>query len=147
MHSVPPTADAGRGSPFARAGVAAACVIVTSLVVLMTARTGEEKSVVVQPAPIPPPQQTQIPADAAPAPIAIGPPKAQGQPAPVVLVEVIRDDPAHRRWQVVNDDQLLAALADAGRPSGLVRINGETMVVPSNWVVGGRSNFGMTAHA
>jgi hypothetical protein len=45
-------------------------------------------------------------------------------------VQVIRAGDVKPTWEVLSDDQLLAALADAGRPSGFVRLNGKSVVVP-----------------
>jgi hypothetical protein len=49
---------------------------------------------------------------------------------PAVAVEFIPAENINRRWEVIDDDQLLDALADAGQPSGIMRIDGKTVVVP-----------------
>lgn len=46
-----------------------------------------------------------------------------------VIVQVIPAQPAERRWVTIGDDQLLAALAQAGQPSGMVRLNGQAILV------------------
>ena len=109
-----------------RSGAGVACVLVALFAVPITTPTREEKTVVVQPPP--PPTTRTRPTIAMPRPlIVIRPAPAT---TPIVRVEVIRGDLADRRWEVLNDDQFLDALADAGRPSGLARINGVTTVVP-----------------
>jgi hypothetical protein len=35
-----------------------------------------------------------------------------------------------RQWQNIGDDELLQGLADAGRPSGLIRVAGHTILLP-----------------
>jgi hypothetical protein len=49
---------------------------------------------------------------------------------PRVVVQIIPADHVERRWQVINDDQLIAALAAAGKPGGVARLNGKAVVVP-----------------
>ena len=58
---------------------------------------------------------------------------APTRPAPTgVIVQVIRDEPGARSWQTLSDDELLAELAAAGQPAGIVRLNGRTVLVPAN---------------
>jgi hypothetical protein len=49
---------------------------------------------------------------------------------PRIVVQIIPADDVDRKWQVINDDQLLAALADAGKPAGIARVNGKAVLVP-----------------
>ena len=50
--------------------------------------------------------------------------------APRVIVQIIPADHVERRWQVINDDQLIAALAAAGKPGGVAQLNGKAVVLP-----------------
>lgn len=49
---------------------------------------------------------------------------------PKVVVQIIRAGDVQPKWQTLSDEQFLAALADAGRPSGFIELNGKTVVVP-----------------
>jgi hypothetical protein len=52
-------------------------------------------------------------------------------PAPkLVVVEVIRADDVKPAWETVSDEQLLGTLAEAGKPSGIVNVNGTARLVP-----------------
>ena len=55
---------------------------------------------------------------------------APSQPEPPVVVQVVRSRDVRTAFETIDDEQLLAALADAGRPSGIVRLNGRAEVVP-----------------
>jgi hypothetical protein len=50
--------------------------------------------------------------------------------APRIVVQVIPADHVERRWQVINDDQLIATLAAAGKPGGVAHLNGKAVVLP-----------------
>jgi hypothetical protein len=58
------------------------------------------------------------------------PTPATNPDTPHVVVQIIPADLVERRWQVINDDQLIAALAAAGKPGGLARLNGKAVIVP-----------------
>jgi hypothetical protein len=58
------------------------------------------------------------------------PAPATNPDTPRVIVQIIPADRVERTWQVINDDQLIAAMADAGRPGGVARLNGRAVVVP-----------------
>ena len=70
----------------------------------------------------------------APAPMPEAPP-----PPPRILVSRIETDPTITsrlsigypppRWQVIGDDDLLRTLADAGHPAGLIRVNGQEILM------------------
>ena len=75
--------------------------------------------------------------------VAVNHPVTSTAPAIVassVKIEPIATDPAitsklsividRPKWQRLNDGELLTALADAGRPAGLIEVDGRTMLVP-----------------
>jgi hypothetical protein len=70
------------------------------------------------------PNPTSAPAPP-PAPVAATTPDT-----PRVVVQIIPADHVERHWQVIDDDQLIAALASAGKPGGVVHLNGKAVVVP-----------------
>jgi hypothetical protein len=47
-----------------------------------------------------------------------------------VVVQIIPAEHVERRWQVIDDEQLIAALAAAGKPGGVARLNGKAVIVP-----------------
>jgi hypothetical protein len=49
---------------------------------------------------------------------------------PKVVVQIIRAGDVQPKWQTLSDEQFLAAMADAGRPSGVIELNGKAVVVP-----------------
>lgn len=108
------------------AGVVAFPACAAALLVLPPLSRQRPASVV---GPISPPTaQTEL-VPLLPAPpslIAIRPAPA----APAVHVEIIPADAAKGSSELLSDDQFIRALADAGQPSGLARLNGKTVVVP-----------------
>jgi hypothetical protein len=72
--------------------------------------------------------------------LAVNHPATPPRPTPLVTIEQIATDPAlssklaiqiqQPRWQRLNDDQLLTTLADAGRPAGIIEVDGRAMLVP-----------------
>jgi hypothetical protein len=86
------------------------------------------------------PRSTPHPSDA---PMVKSVPRAAPAPLPrqggKVVIERIQTDPtivrrlavpkSPPRWQTLDDDQLLQELAQAGRPAGLVKIDGRTTLV------------------
>jgi hypothetical protein len=47
-----------------------------------------------------------------------------------VIVQIIPADRVERSWQVIDDEQLISAMAAAGKPGGVARLNGRAVVVP-----------------
>jgi len=58
------------------------------------------------------------------------PSPATNPDTPRVVVQIIPADRVERRWQVINDDQLIATLAAAGKPGGVAHLNGKAVVLP-----------------
>lgn len=52
-----------------------------------------------------------------------------GQP-PKIVVQVIRAEDVKPTWETISDEQLLTAMSDAGKPSGIVNVDGKTRLVP-----------------
>jgi hypothetical protein len=46
------------------------------------------------------------------------------------IVDRLAIRPSSKRWQSIGDDELLAGLADAGKPAGLIHIAGHTVLLP-----------------
>jgi hypothetical protein len=63
-------------------------------------------------------------------PIVIAPPHTAPSTAATFAIQIIRTEDVKPRWETIGDDQLLAMLAEAGRPSGMVELNGKAVVVP-----------------
>jgi hypothetical protein len=103
-----------RAATRAAAGAAAAVFVVATFAFVVTRREPVPATVAKAPHPAPSPTTSPLPAPA----------------RPTVIVQVIREQDVRPKWEVLSDDQLIDALADAGRPSGLVTLNGETTVVP-----------------
>jgi hypothetical protein len=70
---------------------------------------------------------TSLPTPAPPRP---RPPATAPDVSPRVVVQIIPADRVERKWQVIDDDQLIAALAAAGKPAGVARVNGKAVLVP-----------------
>ena len=115
------TTDRRRRRRFAARAGAAACVagaIAFAFAVALLNQPKHDPTIVVEsPRPAPPTR----PIDS-PRPL---------EASPKVVVQIIRAGDVKPRWEVLNDDQFLAAMADAGRPSGFVQLNGKSVVVPS----------------
>lgn len=107
------------------AGVAGACCL---LAIGTFAFMDRSVRSTLQPSPLvnvtPAPGPTSFPAPVS-APVA-----ATNPDTPRVVVQIIPADRVERHWQVINDDQLIAAMADAGKPGGVVELNGKAVVVP-----------------
>jgi hypothetical protein len=103
----------------AAAGAAGAAVVMLAAIIW----SGEA----ISPAPVPPT-------------VAIVESRVDPAPAPSVMIVHIRTDPAiierlamqvsSPRWQSIGDEELLTALADAGRPAGLIHVQGRTILLP-----------------
>jgi hypothetical protein len=49
---------------------------------------------------------------------------------PKIVIQIIRTEDVKPTWQTISDDQLLATMADVGKPSGIVNVNGKTQLIP-----------------
>jgi hypothetical protein len=108
-----------RGGTVVGAGAAIAAILLFALP--SSDRHTQPHQVVIEPKQVPSPPSTG-PVDAKRTKVA--------PPAPPIIVEIIRADQIKPKWEIIDDDQLLAALASAGQPSGLVTLNGKTEIVP-----------------
>jgi hypothetical protein len=117
-------ADRRRRARVARHVVGVACVCLLAVgTFAIVSRNGRSP---VQPTPLgnamPGPTSSPTPAPT--------PSPATNPDTPRVVVQIIPADHVERRWQVINDDQLIAALAAAGKPGTVARLNGKEIVLP-----------------
>jgi hypothetical protein len=107
-------------------GVAGICLLAAGAfsVVSRSVRAPERPGTLGHVAPAP----TSSPAFA-PTPVPTPAPVTNPGSSPIV-VQIIPADRVERTWQVINDDQLIAAMAAAGKPGGVARLNGRAVVVP-----------------
>jgi hypothetical protein len=106
------TADRRRIRRFVVRGTVVACAVGALAATLALLTQPHRPDTIVVESPHPAPTTTPVPT----------PPK--------VVVQIIRAGDVKPTWEVLSDDQFLAALADAGRPSGFVQLNGKSVIVP-----------------
>jgi hypothetical protein len=100
------------------AGTACACLLAVGTVLVVARNL--RRTVQLTPLGHVVPKPTSVPA----------PHPSTNPDTPRVVVQIIPADRVERRWQVIDDDQLIAALAAAGQPGGVASLNGKAVVVP-----------------
>jgi len=109
----------GRRRRFARVAIAAAIPAIAAAAGIWAYRAGTVP-------PGAPPAEVVRPAPEVPAPAA--PPEPVEPASRPLRIEVVRDDPTVVDRARIGDGELLALLASAGRPSGLIRAGGVVIV-------------------
>jgi hypothetical protein len=123
-----------RGRAIRRAGVVTCVAGVLVGAIVFAPRENDSRisptPVVIEPPRAPQSKPTSVHNDHQPLRSITPPPRREPKREAKLVVQVISNEDVKPRWQVLSDDQFLAELADAGQPSGLLRLNGQSMIVP-----------------